>query len=418
MKKTILAILALCAVSAAHAAPQSYRDNMAAAGKAYEDENWPALNEALNAAQAMRPWSLYVYRNRILARLLAGREEEALGLAEKAADRGLALDLSGHPAFDKLAALSGFEAITARMEENAKPKGGGGPVRTFAETGLLPEAIAYGRKQTLYVGGVRTGEIVKAGEKAERLSPVAAAPGGVFDLEVRARHLWAAVNNPPPYEHAAPDKPFAAIMIFDGKTGRIVREARVGEDAAMLGDLEVAKDGTAYASDSKTPRIYRLAPGDNAPEIFMQDPRFVNLQGLALDEEHGRLFVADYLAGLFVVDLETGEATQIENAADAHLGGVDGLYYHEGVLIGVQNGTTPQRIVRIGLDEAGASAVSFTVLQQNLADWNEPTHGAVVGDNFHYIATSNWPSYNQDGGVKDKPARQPLRIMTAPLDGN
>lgn len=408
------AMMAAALVSQAVAAPPAYRESMETAGRAYEAQDWAALNDALDAAQAAHPFSLYVYRNRILARLLAGRKDEALDLAAKAAERGLVLDLSSHPAFGDLAALPGFAAVSARMQANAEPFGVSAGVIEFPESGLLPEAIAFGRNGTLYVGGVRTGAIMKAARKAETLSPVATAPGGVFDLEIRGRKLWAAVNNQIAYEAAGASAPFAAIMIFDAKTGEKLRDVRIGEGDALLGDLEVAQDGTAYASDSLTPRIYRLGPG-GAPEILAEDARFVNLQGIALDEKNRRLFAADYLAGLFTIGLETGAVAQIENRANAHLGGIDGLYYHDGALIGIQNGTSPQRIVRIELDGGGA-AVSVEVLLQNLDGWNEPTHGAILGKAFHYIATSNWPSYGGDGALREGALLQPLRIMMLPLN--
>lgn len=414
MRRTFAAMIAAALVSQAVAAQPAYQESMEAAGRAYQAQAWPALNDALDAAQSARPYSLYVYRNRILARMLAGRENEALMLAAKAAERGLVLDLSGHPAFDELAALDGFESVSARMLANAEPLGAGAAMIEFPETGLLPEAIAFDRKGTLYIGGVRNGAIMKERRDGENLAPVATAPGGVFDLEIRGRKVWAAVNNRLAYKDADAAAPFAAIMIFDAKTGDTLSDIRIGEDGAMLGDLEVAKDGTAYASDSLTPRIYRLGPGGGAPKLFAEDPRFVNLQGIALDEKNRRLFVADYLAGLFIVDLETGAVSHIDNQADAHLGGIDGLYYHDDALIGIQNGTSPQRVVRIALDGAGA-AVSLEVLHQNLDGWNEPTHGAMLGKTFHYIATSNWPSYGDDGALKDEPAPKPLRIMSLPL---
>jgi len=57
-------------------------------------------------------------------------------------------------------------------------------------------------------------------------------------------------------------------------------------------------------------------------------------------------------------------------------------------------------------------------MQQNLDAWNEPTHGAIIGNEFRYIATSNWPSYDDAWNVRDGAALQPLKIMTLPLDAN
>ncbi len=397
---------------------RAYQQSMERAGEAFEAEDWPALNEALDAAQAVRPWSLYIYRNRILARMLAGRTGDALALAGKTADRGLALRLAGHPAFETLTALPEFAPIAAKMGANMAPLDGASRTLEYEQTELLPEAITFDAKKNLYVGSVRNGSIFRSGKKDITLSLITGAPGGVYDLEVRGDVLWAAVNNQLAYEGADPDQPFASIMAFNAKNGAPIREIRVAEGAALLGDLEVAKDGTVYASDSLTPRLFRIKPNSQTIDVFVEDHRFANLQGIALDERNHRLFVADYLTGLFVIDTDTGGMIQIENTADAHLGGIDGLYYHDGALIGIQNGTSPHRIVRIGLNPAATEVTTFIVLQQNLDSWNEPTHGAITGKEFRYIATSNWPSYGEDWSVREGAELKPLRIMTLPLTLN
>jgi hypothetical protein len=207
-------------------------------------------------------------------------------------------------------------------------------------------------------------------------------------------------------------------MAFNAKTGAPFREIRVSDSEAIIGDIEVAKDGTVYASDSVTPRILKMQPGGQTLDVFSDDPRFVNLQGIALDEKHHRMFVADYLGGLFVIDTLTGDVKMLENIADAHLGGIDGLYYYKGGLIGIQNGTTPIRIVYIGLNNGATAVTTFIAMQQNLGEWNEPTHGAVQGKEFRYIATSNWPSYDGEWNVREGAELKPLKIMTLPLQAN
>lgn len=393
-----------------------YRQGLAGAREAFQAEDWAALDAALTEAQTAAPGSLYVYRNRILAKMLLDQPDEALALVGQAADQGLTLTLAGHPAFEELAALPGYKAIAAKMETNAGPLGDPESMREFADAELLPEAIAFDRKKALYIGSVRSGAILKAGKKDDALTLVAKAPGGVFDIELRNKTLWAAVNNQLAYEQAGEEDPFAAVMVFDARTGAPKKEIRVDEADAILGDLEVAKDGTAYASDSGTPRIFRLPPDGDSMEVFSADPAFVNPQGIALDEKSGVLYMADYLAGIFAIDTQTGEAMQLSNDAKAWLGGIDGLYLYEDGLIGIQNGSTPQRIVYLGLNDDKTAITSFITMHRNLEGWNEPTHGAVVGDEFHYIAASNWPSYGDDGTVKEEPPLQPLRIMTLPLE--
>ena len=392
----------------------SYRDYMARADKAYKAEDWGALNNNLDAAQALRPYSLYVWKNRILARQLDGRTDEAVNLARKIADRGLSMRLSGHPALEALTTAPSMAAIFTKMETNMAPIGIANIIKEINDASLLPEAYAESRKGGAYIGSIRTGKILKLGKTGEP-EGIAFAQGGVFDIEIRGKKLWAAVNNQLAYEHADPENKFASVILYNWKTGAAIREIRISEPEALLGDLEVAKDGTVYASDSITPRLFKMAPGGETLDVFATDPRFANLQGIALDENNKRIFVADYLTGLFVIDTETGVVTTVANTIDAHLGGIDGLYIYKGDLIGIQNGTTPQRIVRIGLNDRANEVISFNVLQQNLDSWNEPTHGVIVKTRFNYIATSNWPSYDNNWNIREDAAPQPVRIMSVEL---
>lgn len=404
--RVAVAALALASASLS-AARAGYDEAMAAAGDAFNDGDWVRLNEALDAAQSERPWSLYVWKNRILARVLAGRVDEALDLARIIAERGLFMEISGHDALNTLAALPEFTPIAERMARNREPIG---EVDIYAEgddNTLLPEAITFDGRD-LYIGSVRSGRILKRSGDSD-FTGFAFAQGGVFDLEVRDDAVWAAVNNQLAFEKAGSEDAYAAIVKFDARSGAVISETRLPAPA-IFGDIEAASDGAIYISDSAEPHLRILRPGGDAIESFVTDDRFVNLQGIALDEGNGKLFVADYLAGLFTVDLETREVTRLENAAGAHLGGVDGLYLARGDLIAIQNGVRPHRVMRFELDESGQSVIGAAVLQQGLAEWNEPTHGAMRGGRLYYIGASNWPAYGEDNAI-DEAALKPLRIM-------
>lgn len=414
MRATVGLMIALVAAAAGSPAsaedPRPHQEIMDAVVVAFRAGDWPTLCVELDAAQLQRPYSLFLTRNRILARALDGRAPDALTLAREVAERGLAMDFDAHPALVEFAEHDDFAPIAALMEENRAARGEATLVFEVADPGLLPEAYAPLARGAL-VGSVRTGSILAVDHEANT-RVVAQSAGGVFDLEVRGDRVWAVVNSQLAYEHAEPESPWAAIEVFDLETGRRVRTVRVAEADALLGDLEVARDGVAYASDSQTPRLFRLAPHAAAFEVFATDPRFANLQGLALDEEHDRLFVADYLSGLFVVEIQTATVRSIAAPSAWHLGGIDGLVLARGALIGVQNGTLPHRIVRMELDDEATRVEGFEVLQQNLPQWHEPTHGAVVGSEFHYIATSNWPSYDEAGAVREGARMEPLRVLS------
>jgi hypothetical protein len=77
--------------------------------------------------------------------------------------------------------------------------------------------------------------------------------------------------------------------------------------------------------------------------------------------------------------------------------GCDGISWHEGAIVAVQNGVFPARIMRFELDSSLTKITSAAVLDQNPAVADEPTIGAIVGDEFFYVANSQWEKYNGAG---------------------
>lgn len=401
--------LVVSSVGAVAARP--YDEIMKAAQTAYATEDYAAAGALLDEAQAQQPYSLFLTRNRILTRLLTDRTEDALAIAREIAEKGLVLELPSHEAFEGMKNLPDYAPIAAKMSENAKPFGAADIVVEFADNAILPEAISLHKKRML-IGSVRNGEIRNA---SSGLAPFAKLDGGVFDVEQTETSVFAAVNNQLAFERRSDMPAFAAISELDGRTGAERRRISVASDA-LIGDIEIDAKGNLYASDSLNPRLFVASASDSEARVFKTDDRWANPQGIALDRKRGRLYLADYLTGLFFIDLNSGAVVAIGNPTNAHLGGIDGLYLYRGDLIGVQNGTSPQRVVRVRLDKTGAIATRLDVLARALDGWNEPTHGVVVGREFYYIATSNWPAYDDEGALRQGAQLSPLRVMSLRLN--
>jgi hypothetical protein len=408
----VLLVLLAGAARAADAPPRPYATIVDEAQAAFASEDYPVAAARLDEAQALRPYSLFLTRNRVLAHFLAGDTAGAVHIAAKVAARGLALEFPATKEFGRLRADPAFAAVLAQFDANRRPAGASIILAEVEERDLLPEAIAKFDGRFL-IGSVRTGGIYEARDGT--LKEIARLDGGVFDIETdgTSPNIYAVINNQLAYEKSGARPPGAAIVEIDLRTGEVLWRRSIEGGAALLGDIE-QMPGRLYSSDSITPRIFVQDP-DLVPRVLTEDSRFANLQGIALDAKRRRLFVADYLTGLFVIDLRTNAVTPIANPTDAHLGGIDGLYLYKNDLIGIQNGTSPQRIVRIDLDKKGAVAKRLTVLQQALPEWNEPTHGLIDGDRFVYIATSNWPAYGDDGRPIEGGTLQPLRLMSIDL---
>jgi hypothetical protein len=93
--------------------------------------------------------------------------------------------------------------------------------------------------------------------------------------------------------------------------------------------------------------------------------------------------------------------------------GIDGLYFHENSLIGVQNGVTPQRVVRIRLSEDSKRAERLEVIEASNPAFDEPTLGVLVEDTFYFIANSQWGLVDDQGrlATEDK-LRDPIVLKT------
>jgi hypothetical protein len=412
MKAYLAAAALFLALPALAEEPPTADSLLKQANAALAAEDWGAMATALDAAQTLVPYSLHVMRFRILAHAQLGEISEALAIAGKAADRGLALSLEGHKGFDALREQPGFRPISDKMTANLKPIGAARTVLRIEKDDLLPESAAFigvGQRQYYYVGTIRQGGVY-AGK-----SLYAKTTGGVYGVKIVDRLIWTVENTRPPYAASAEKGDVSGFFAYDLGTGEQSCAAPLDVESAVLGALEATPIGLV-ASDSQTPRLFVIEGCDSAPRVLSEDPRFVNLQGVAYDPERQRLFVADYLAGIFSVDLASGDVTLLANDADAHLGAIDGLSYYKGDLIGIQNGTLPQRIVRLRLNPEGEAVVKLEVLQQALPDWNEPTNGVIVADDLVYVATSNWPAYASNGAEVEGAERKPVRLMAAPLN--
>jgi hypothetical protein len=90
---------------------------------------------------------------------------------------------------------------------------------------------------------------------------------------------------------------------------------------------------------------------------------------------------------------------------------VDGLYFEHGSLFLVQNGTSPERVVRVQLDGSMMRIVSSEVIERSTPSLGDPTHGVFVQDSFYYLANSGWSELDDHGDLKPGSKLTPARIM-------
>jgi hypothetical protein len=121
--------------------------------------------------------------------------------------------------------------------------------------------------------------------------------------------------------------------------------------------------------------------------------------------------VADYSRGILRWDLRTDSVTAVTLSAGELLRGVDGLRREGRDLIGVQNGSSAPRIVRIRLSADGRQLQEIITLDRPAVLEGEPTVGVVLGDRYVYVASSAWPFWADDGTRRENGRALPHVVL-------
>jgi sugar lactone lactonase YvrE len=188
---------------------------------------------------------------------------------------------------------------------------------------LFPESLTSLRDGTLIIGSIGEGAVFRwrPGEKqAERwIQPGTdglLSPFGVWADE-RTHRLWLCSNEAPnsPIKAAAGEAT-SAVYVFDLRTGGVLGRLPFPQDPRSLcNDITTGKDGTAYITDTRNARIFRVKPGATALEIWLQGERLQGgVDGIVLNDPH-TMYVNLISAGrLLRITLNTdGSAGEIAN---------------------------------------------------------------------------------------------------------
>ncbi len=391
---------------------------------AYQSGDFAGFRAAMVELAAQRPSQYPIMYNVAVGHALVGDTSAAMVQLERIAAQGLYIPLLGDEDFAQLESNPAYIEVRSQITANNRPLGESRLVLEVDAEGLLAEGVAINTENDqIFVSSVRAGTIFRTGEGDSFDEFVTAETdhglAGIFGMTIdHARNmLWAVSALGDPYRGANRSaEPRSALFGFDLDTGDVrVRAPVPGRDLAFLGEVVLSPDGEVYVSDSGTAAIYRLNEERNSLEAVVRDHALTNLQGFAFAPD-GRMYIADYAMGLFIFDPATGITAPLSVPFTINATGIDGLYFYDGDLIGVQNGLRPYRIVRFNLTSDGTGVNAATVLARNLEGWDEPTLGQIVGHQLIYNAASGWPQFGANGEPLGDAELPPVRIMALDLN--
>jgi sugar lactone lactonase YvrE len=378
---------------------------------AHQSGDWASMLTHAEGLVRLAPNSTRAQYNLACAQSRNDQAEKAVATLDRLARRGVYFDVGADEDLAALRTRADFAATQARFAELLTPLGHATEAFRLTEKDLLTEGITRDPVSgDFFVGSVHQGRIlrVRPGRPAKDF---ASGLDAVLGLAVDAprKTLWActsAMAENVRFEKAREGQ--AALQAFDLGTGQAGRRiALTGAGPHNCNDLTVARDGTVYVSDSTVGKVLILKP--RAAELSLL-AETGSPQGLALSADEKDLFVADYGAGLARIDVASGKVVLLDGPADAALGGIDGLVRHGNVLVGIQNGIRPHRV--IGLEVEGDRVAKVAVLERSHAAFEEPTLGVLDGHDLYFIANSQWESFGGGKVATDK-LREPVVLKLA-----
>jgi formylglycine-generating enzyme required for sulfatase activity/sugar lactone lactonase YvrE len=294
---------------------------------------------------------------------------------------------------------------------------------TIDDPGFLPEGIAYDlTSSSFYVSSRLRRKIVRidsAGRVSELISSGQNGIWIVLGIAVDAprQQLWAVSSS----FRGAPGIPAseenrAGVFCFALPSGELIHKfLQETPGDRYLDDVAVAPDGRVFVSDPGHGEVLVIDTDRRAMETFIAQGKIRAPQGLALTPDGSRLFISDYAGALWGADTRTGSMEELAASDGVELGGIDGFAFHKGHLIGVFNERAPHQVVRFQLDSTQSRVERREVLESNHPQFDEPTLGVVVGEQFYYVANGQGTKAQDRSRAFDDTAFSPPVILKLKL---
>lgn len=288
-----------------------------------------------------------------------------------------------------------WEYLVGHFDANRKPFGSGEVAFRVPDGEHLFEAIAWDpSRKRLLLGGLRDGGIVFLGDDGRPEPFVSGEKAGlwsVFALAVDAANgkLWVASTALPVFAGLRPEQAgISGVFRFDLEKGAFEHRFLLPPQAgAAITALAVGARGEVYAADGLNGTVYIVDGAGMRP--FLGGAGFRDLRALAVSGDGRRLYLADYDAGVFVVDLVQGKAQPLAVPSQLSLDGIESMQWWKDHLVLIQSGTAPAlRVMRAKLDESGLRVAQIQPLEANRPAFERLGGSAVAGDALFLVANS------------------------------
>ena len=397
--KQLQIFLTLLLVNSALSFSQSQREIYNASAKAYESKDYEVFLKLTQKLDSIRPFHPTYTYNLASAYALNGKTDKALLTLRKLVLMDNTTVFETDDDFKALQETEGFNTVLAQKNAQNEVMASSKKVVTLSEKDLHPEGLIYlAKTKTWLASSIRKGKIVAFDIKTGQCTDWLKEDKMLAVLAMKADNNFLWVTSAAFHEtenFVKEDEGKAEVLKVDLKTRKIVKRFSVAGNH-VFGDLIVAKNGIVYVSDSAKPIVYKIENDVISEFVSFANDGF-NLQGLAFNKEQDKLFVADYLKGITMIDMQSRSKKILSFPEGTIAKGIDGLVFYDNTLITIQNGVKPIRVMQFRLNLQQDKIVDFEVLDNNRPEFNEPALAIRVGRILYFFANSPWNAYDKEG---------------------
>ncbi len=187
------------------------------------------------------------------------------------------------------------------------------------DTAVYPESLSAAPDGSVYIGSIK-GIVFRAPPGAATAEPWIrpTAENGILSIlgvlvDKPAGTLW--ICSSPSSLRTPPAVGVTALMAFDLKTGAQKGVYPFPAPAGACNDVTIARDGSAFVTDTPNGRIFLLKPGAKALELYASDARLKGIDGI--------VFGGD--GTLYLNIVSKGQLMRVERGADGAMTGLTEL---------------------------------------------------------------------------------------------
>jgi hypothetical protein len=386
------------------------------AREAYKAGNHPEFYKMIIEANKLHPYHQGILYYKGIAAALNNHPDEAIGALRQAILVNANFDLE----LQDLKALHGhtdFDGLKKLKQTLLQPIVTSDTAFVLKDRALHLESVAAGEKKgEFYLSSIYKKKILKQNGKGEvsdftKEAEMSSAAVLAVKVDPGKKVLWASAS--PIREVINYDSTGSSAVYQYNLSGQLMNVFTPASDkkSFVFGDLLLSKTGEVFVSDSENNIIFKVNPLSGRLEEFFSAPDFWNIQGITFSANEQYLYVADYIKGVFRLNMSSKTLSTVTPGPVISLKGIDGLIWYDNSLIAIQNGVVPMRVTRLYLNKEGNSIVSFKIIDRAHPAFNEPTNGCIVGDELYYVANSQWSAYNEQRELKPADQLQDIVIL-------